>query len=616
VISPLRILLLEDDPADAGLIQEFLEADHFVCQITRVETRAEFLTALEGRQIDLILADYKLPSFDGLSALELALSIRSDLPFIFVSGTLGEEIAIEALKVGATDYVLKARLSRLAPSVRRALRETRGRAERTQAERTLREQANLLNLTHDAIFVHNMNGVITYWNRGAEALYGWAEDEARAKAAPELLRTAFPVPFELKDGRWQGELLRTRKDGTQVVVASRWSLQRDDAGEPVAILETNNDITERKRAEESVRRSEKELRDLIEAIPVIAFTTWPDGSNIWINRRWVEFSRLSLHETLGLGWQSTVHPADLDQNLEKWRHSVASGEPFENEARHRSGKGEYRWFLVRAVPLRDDQGKIVKWYGTLTDIEDRKRGEQERERLRQLEADLARMNRVSIMGELAASLDHEIKQPIGAAFMYAQACTEWLNRDPPKIEEARREASAMANALSRAAEISDRNRLLFRRQAVQREPIDLNELIREMVVLMHDVADSRSISIRTDLDAALSGAVGDRVQLHQVLMNLMLNGIEAMKGSGELRITSTRTENDQLLVSVTDSGIGLSGDDRERIFEAFYTTKPQGTGMGLSISRRIIESHGGRLWADRNPRAGRDLLVHAAERST
>jgi signal transduction histidine kinase len=214
------------------------------------------------------------------------------------------------------------------------------------------------------------------------------------------------------------------------------------------------------------------------------------------------------------------------------------------------------------------------------------------------------MNRVSMMGELAASLGHEINQPIGASLMYAEACARWLQREPPEIEEARQAASAMANALTRAGKIIDRNRLLFRRESAQREPIDLNELIREMVVLMHDESDGRSISIRTDLDAALPGTAGDRVQLQQVLMNLMLNGIEAMKGGGELRVTSKRTENGQLLISVIDAGIGLPEEEPDRIFEAFFTTKPHGTGMGLSISRRIIESHGGRLWASGNPERG------------
>ena len=189
----------------------------------------------------MILADYTLPSFDGLSALKIAQRDCPHVPWIFVSGTLGEDVAIEALKIGATDYVFKTRLSRLVPSVQRALREARARAEsskveeaRKQAEKTLRAQADLLNLTHDAIYVRDMDGVIIYWNRGAEGLYGWTAEEVKGRVAPELLKTVFPAPFErmtaalLRHGQWEGELLQSRRDGTKVVVASRWSLQRED----------------------------------------------------------------------------------------------------------------------------------------------------------------------------------------------------------------------------------------------------------------------------------------------------------------------------------------------------------------------------------------------------
>ena len=208
------------------------------------------------------------------------------------------------------------------------------------------------------------------------------------------------------------------------------------------------------------------------------------------------------------------------------------------------------------------------------------------------------------MGELAASLGHEINQPIAAATINARACLRWLQREPPEIEEARQTVSRMANDVDRAAGIIDRNRSLYRRGTPQREPVDLNEIIRQMVVLLHDAANRHSISIRTDLDAALPTTTADRVQLQQVLMNLMLNGIEAMQDeSGELSVTSKKTEDGQLLISVSDLGIGLPGEEPERIFEAFFTTKPQGTGMGLSISRRIIELHGGRLWA--SPNTGR-----------
>jgi PAS domain S-box-containing protein len=612
VTSPLRILLLEDDTGDAELIHELLEAGHVVCEVTRVDTRADFAAALKDAGVDLILADYKLPSFDGISALRLALAERPDVPFIFVSGTLGEDLAIEAVKIGATDYVLKQRLSRLVPSVQRALRETRERAERKQvedalrrsemylaeaqrlshtgsfgwdvasgkiywsdetyrifeceptinptvetvidrthpddrtylrqviervsierrgfnaehrlmmpngsvkylqvvahrpaandpesalligavtditerkrAEATLWEQANLLNLTHDAIFIRDMNGVVRNWNRGAEVLYGWTAEEAEGEISPELLKTVLPDPLErimaelLNSGRWEGELMRTRKDGTQVVVASRWSLRRDARGVPIAALETSNDITERKRAEE------------------------------------------------------------------------------------------------------------------------------ERGRLRELERDLVRINRVSMMGELAASLAHEIKQPIAAVALNAEVCLQWIRREPPELEQARQALPRLINDAKRAASIVDRNRSLYSRGMPQREPIDLNEVVREMVVMLRDAASRRGILIRSELDPALPTTTADRVQLQQVLMNLMLNGIEAMQeGGGELSVASQRTEDGQLLISVSDSGIGFPGENLERIFEAFFTTKPQGTGMGLSISRRIIESHGGRLWANANTGRG------------
>jgi PAS domain S-box-containing protein len=340
-------------------------------------------------------------------------------------------------------------------------------------------------------------------------------------------------------------------------------------------------------------------------MPVIAFTALPDGSSVWINRRWIEYSGMSVEETAGYGWQSVVHPDDCEAHVAKWREAMATGEPFENEARHRSAEGEYRWFWVQAVPLRDEYGKILKWYGTLTDIEDRKRAELERERLRELEADLARLGRVTMMGQFAASLSHEIAQPIAAALINARTGLGWLEREPPEVDEARETASRIVGDLNRAADIIDRNRSLYRQSAAQREPVDLNEVIRQMVTLLREAAKRDSVSMNTELDPELPPAMADRVQLQQVLMNLMVNAIEAMKGgSGELTVVASRTQNRQLLVSVSDTGVGLPAGEHERIFEAFYTTKPQGTGMGLSISRRIIESHGGSLWARANDGPG------------
>jgi signal transduction histidine kinase len=208
------------------------------------------------------------------------------------------------------------------------------------------------------------------------------------------------------------------------------------------------------------------------------------------------------------------------------------------------------------------------------------------------------------MGELAASLAHEIKQPIGAAIISAGACIQWLNRDAPDITEARNAASATVTAAKRAAGIIDGMRSLYLRNTPEQELVDLNEIVQEMTILLGDAASRKSISIRTELDAGLPRTTAHRVQLQQVLMNLMLNGIEAMQDDGgELIVASRSIEHGQLLISVSDSGIGLPPNEPERVFKAFFTTKPQGTGMGLSISRRIIESHGGRLSA--SPRTGR-----------
>ena len=244
-------------------------------------------------------------------------------------------------------------------------------------------------------------------------------------------------------------------------------------------------------------------------------------------------------------------------------------------------------------------------------IEMKRRVEQSRNRaemaLRQAESDLARVSRVTTMGELTASLAHEVNQPIAAAVTDANTCLRWLNREQPDLEEAREAASRVVKDATRAAEIISRVRLLFKKGAAQRELVDINEIIREMVALMRSEIMRHSISIRTEFAEDLPRIMADRVQLQQVLMNLMINGIDAMKevnGTRRLEIKSQRAENDELTVSVADTGVGLPPQHADQIFNAFFTTKLHGTGMGLRISRSIAESHGGRLWAVNNSSQG------------
>jgi C4-dicarboxylate-specific signal transduction histidine kinase len=274
----------------------------------------------------------------------------------------------------------------------------------------------------------------------------------------------------------------------------------------------------------------------------------------------------------------------------------------------RAADGEYRWFLIRSVPLRDSGGKIVKWYGISTDIEDRKRAENERERLRTLEADLAHVNRVSTLGEMAASLAHEIKQPIAAAITSAHSCTEWLAHEPPNIDRARAAAARIDKYGNRAAEIIDRIRSFYKKSPPQRELVDVNRTIQELLMLLKGEADRYSVAMRAKLAGELPKIVADPVQLQQVFMNLMLNGIEAMKDSGGELTVESQLQDGQLQFSVSDAGVGLPMEKMEQIFSAFFTTKAQGSGMGLAISRTIVESHGGHLWATANN--GRGATFH------
>jgi len=348
-----------------------------------------------------------------------------------------------------------------------------------------------------------------------------------------------------------------------------------------------------------LQEQEKKFRQAVQSMPANAFIADPDGNRSFVNKGWLEYTGLNADQGLGTGWHAAVHPDDLGRVLERWRISMATGHPLEYEARFRRGSdGAYRWFWTRAVPVRDERGKIIKWCGVATDIEDRKRVEE-------LQAELAHVNRVSTLGELAASISHELKQPIAATLLSASTGLSWLRRDPPDIGKASTGLERIVKNSERATEIIDRLRSLYKKALPKREPVPVNEVIGEMVVLLRGEANKNAVSIRTNLNAELPIVMADRVQLQQVLMNLMLNGIEAMKDTGGTLTVSSQPDKDgQVLISVSDTGPGLPPGKAEHIFDAFFTTKPQGSGMGLAISRSIVESHGGHIWASASDGGG------------
>jgi PAS domain S-box-containing protein len=348
-----------------------------------------------------------------------------------------------------------------------------------------------------------------------------------------------------------------------------------------------------------LQEQEGKFRDAVEAMPALAFVADPKGNRTFFNRGWLEYTGLSSEQAAGSGWEAAIHPDDLKPVTERWRSSRMTGEPLEYEARLRRGSdGVYRWFQTRARSLRDNRGKIVKWCAVANDIEDRK----DAERLR---ADLTHASRVSTMGELVASISHELAQPITVTTNHAKASLQWLKRDPPNLTEVRKGTEKIIEAGAFASEIINRLRSLYKKSPPQRELVDVNGIIREMVLLLRGEANGHAVSIRTDFAPDLPKITADGVQLQQLVMNLILNGTEVMKDTGGvLTMKSQLSEGGQIQISIHDTGPGLPAGKADRIFDAFFTTKPQGSGMGLAICKSIVESHGGRIWASGEGRRG------------
>jgi PAS domain S-box-containing protein len=420
------------------------------------------------------------------------------------------------------------------------------------------------------------------------------EAEARIRRADGCYRRFLIRAMPLREG----DLRISRWYGTNVDIED--------------LKRAQEEIIERKYSEERMIESEGRFQVMADTAPVLIWMTGIDGLCNYFNKPWLEFTGRSMEQEVGTGWTEGVHPDDLQGCYDGFLPAFHARKSFSMEYRLRRADGEYRWVIESGIPRYTGDGEFAGYIGSNIDITNLKRAEEEREVLRQAQADLARVHRVTTMGELTASLAHEVNQPITAAVTSANSCLRWLAADVPNLEKARSAAERIVKDGTRAAEIISRIRLLFQKGAPQLQLVHVNEVIGEMVVLLQGEAMRRSISVRTELAADLPPVMGDRVQLQQVMMNLMTNSIDAMKavdGTRELVIQSRPTQNEQLLVSVSDTGVGLPPQQTEQIFNAFFTTKPHGTGMGLRICRSIVESYGGCLWAADNPERGAIFYV-------
>lgn len=630
---------------------------------------------------------------------------------------------------------------------RRTLIETRkANTEREKAREALHESEErfrriIEGVADYAIFMLDPSGRIVTWNVGAERTYGYPAREVLGQhfsmfypqedidqgACEQMLDSAATL------GRTEEETWRVRKDGSRFWANAVTTAIRDPAGTLVGFSRVIRDLTERKRAEQLLQLQASVLRYM----PAAAWTLTPDGVPDFASEQWLAYSGQTLEYVCSApdAWMAVLHADDRDRAERVYWTGIRSGAGFTMEARfRRASDGVYRWHLSRGVPLHDAEGRLVKFVGTSTDIDDLKRTEQElrtsekrtrvivdtaldavvtmdadgmitgwntqaekifgwtsgqavgrrlshtiipskyrdaheiglrrflrtgegpvlnkrieiagqhrdgrefpieltvtavklgerwafsaflrditerrraEEALQTMQAELARVSRLCTVGELTASIAHEINQPLAAVVTNADVCRRLLSGDAPDLHELREAVADIADAGTRAGDVISRIRALLKKSHPETAPLDLGDLVREVLALTRSELSSKRVSVQTDLPSALPRVLGDRVQLQQVILNLILNAIEAMADITDrprvLLIRSQIHQSGDIQAAVLDSGAGFDPQSQDRVFDAFFTTKPNGMGMGLSISRSIIEAHGGRLWASPNPDFG------------
>jgi hypothetical protein len=614
-------------------------------------------------------------------------------------------------------------------------------AARQRAEDAMRESEHNAHLIVDNIpglvallskdgEVEFVNGrILEYTGRALEELKQWGtNDTVHGEDLPHVIEVltrsiASGSPYEI--------VMRLRRsDGVYRWFQNSGFPLRDTSAHIRHWCVLLADIDERKRAEDALRSSERHLKLIIDTIPALAWSARPNGSAEFFNRHYLDYVGMSAEQASDWGWTAAVHPDDVHELAATWQRIIASEGPGEAEARLRRHDGEHRWFLFRANPLRDETGRIVKWYGFNTDIEDRKQAEAELRRaydsfadaqrlsktgsfitdlvvddhnwseeafrifefdpatkvtvqrvrdiihpddlpsfdsvisrgmtgmdvrfgfrivtargavkhvrgvahviekiegrpmfigalqdvtesvvaeqaLNRARAELAHVARVTSLGTLTASITHEVNQPLSGISTNASTCLRMLNADPPNIDGARETARRTIRDCGRASDVITRLRALFSKKAFTPEPFDLNEATREVIALSLSELQQNRVIVTTELADDLPPTRGDRVQLQQVVLNLLRNASDAMVGIDDrprhVLITSEREGSDRVRVTVRDNGIGVDHHGIDRLFDAFYTTKSGGMGIGLSVSRSIVERHDGRLWVEPNEGPG------------
>lgn len=594
-----------------------------------------------------LLLAFAICGFDLLSPLEGAIAVLY-VAVVLIVAPIGRRAVIVAgagcamltllaFTVGHLPRPADGALSRVAVSLVAltitTLLSLRDRSSRT----TLTEQARILELTHDTVIIRDERDAIVYWNDGAERLYGWSKAEALGKNCQSLLDCSGPTSEAQealeRQGHWSGELTRARRDGTRLILATRWLLRRDADGRRIGVIESSADLTEQRRADAERAASEERYRTIFD---VAGFATWEADWSATMQfilqmapsdqrlQGWLEarpevvqaaiakavirnanqaavnlFEARSRDALVGANLCGRYLPEDMPFFAQILALLAGGATVAESEVQLKTLQGRVADVVLRATVLPGGEA----WSRMLIMAVDVTERNEARARLEQSSAELAHAGRVALLGQLAASITHEVNQPLTAIINYGKSGRRWLARPEPDLPEAIECLDKIVRNGTRASEVISRVRGLARKAAPQTEALNLLDLVEDSIALVQHEARGAKVFIRRRGAASLPPVAGDRVQLQQVLVNLLLNGVQAMREVAsrrrELCVDVQVLGNQGVRIAVEDCGVGFSGDP-VRIFEPFFTTKPDGMGMGLSICRAIIEAQGGKIMAQNN----------------